>query len=300
LLLIARVLVVAGAAMLTSCGHNSPPKFGHDSPPKFEPTNPGETLVKTSNIARPDSLAVDSKNNLYVLDTGSAAKVVKIKPDGTQSTLGFGELKDPGRVSVDAQDNVYVADKGNYRVLRLNAKTGEVETLPSLPAPTANNGYAVVWDAHADRSGNLFALGNPCRLLVLKSGEPTWRTVVELPQCSAQNFTVDDDDTLYIAEDKGVIKVLSDGSSHERLPVEVTKGGPLGITIAKNGRLYITPHWGDTIYLYDRGGAQSQLKLTHLRPDDTNLLNAIAVDNNMNVYVAESLQNFIVKVAPPS
>jgi hypothetical protein len=93
--------------------------------------------------------------------------------------------------------------------------------------------------------------------------------------------------------------VSSDGSSHQLLPIEVSKAGPLGITFDKNGRLYITPHYGDTIYMYDRG-EQSQLKLTHLHPDSTSLLNAIAVDTNLNVYVAEPLQNFIVKVSAPS
>ena len=280
---------------------------GNDSKPTFNPTNPKETLVRGEGIRNPSSLAVDRAGNLYVADTANN-RVVQITPAGAQAVLPFNGLKTPDRISVDPNDNVYVVESAlnnnQARGLRLNARAGTVDALP--PSPPGNaNGQAYLIDVQADAKGNIYALdtggtsstsGLRCRLLVSPPDALRWRVLTEIDDCSAENFVVDDDGTLYVAAKPGIIEVSADGRQPERISIATTFP-PLGIARDSKGRLYIAASWGDTIYVYD-AGQQSQLKLTHLNPNSRSLLNAIAVDKDMNVYIAEPLQNFIVKVAP--
>jgi DNA-binding beta-propeller fold protein YncE len=72
----------------------------------------------------PSGIAVDSKGNVLVADTGNG-RVEKFSPTstfisaiGTKGT-GNGQLGAPNGIAVDPNDNLYVADAGNHRVQKL-------------------------------------------------------------------------------------------------------------------------------------------------------------------------------------
>lgn len=69
----------------------------------------------------PSGLAVDSRGNLFVADTGNH-RIQKLSPQGRflaawgRRGAGPGELESPAAVAVGPGDVVYVADRGNHRI----------------------------------------------------------------------------------------------------------------------------------------------------------------------------------------
>jgi glucose/arabinose dehydrogenase len=62
-------------------------------------------------------VAVDSQGDVFIADTGNG-RVVEVKTDGTQTTVGSG-LSGPRGVAVDSQGDVFIADSGNDRVVKV-------------------------------------------------------------------------------------------------------------------------------------------------------------------------------------
>ena len=77
----------------------------------------------------PSGIAVDSKGNVLVADTGNG-RVEKFSPTSTFiSTIGMkgagnGQLGAPNGIAVDRNGNVYIADAGNHRVQKLAPNGG--------------------------------------------------------------------------------------------------------------------------------------------------------------------------------
>ena len=64
-------------------------------------------------------MAVDGSGDVFIADTGNN-RVVEVKADGTQTTVGSG-LNDPVGVAVDGTGDVFIADFGNNRVVEVKA-----------------------------------------------------------------------------------------------------------------------------------------------------------------------------------
>lgn len=85
-------------------------------------------------FSSPRGLAVDTRRDVYVADTGNH-RVRRISPNGrTQTVVGTGEpgfsgdsgpaylarLDSPSGLAVDSASNIYLADRGNHRVRRIS------------------------------------------------------------------------------------------------------------------------------------------------------------------------------------
>jgi len=92
-------------------------------------------------LNRPQGIAIDSSNNLYVADTGNN-EVREITPAGTITTIAS-QLNNPLSVAVDGQGSVYIADAGNNRIVQVTA--GTVNTFAKI-----NGVLAVAVDAAGD------------------------------------------------------------------------------------------------------------------------------------------------------
>lgn len=116
----------------------------------------GPALLATLNS--PESVAIDSTNNLYIADTGNN-KIRKITPDGNISTVLDG-LNNPEYVAVDKTGAVYVADTGNDRVVKI-ALSGNTSVLAQVLQPGAvmvdANGN--VWISELARVSRISASG---------------------------------------------------------------------------------------------------------------------------------------------
>ena len=116
----------------------------------------GPALAATLNS--PESVAMDSTNNLYIADTGNN-KIRKITPDGNISTVLDG-LNNPEYVAVDGTGAVYVADTGNDRVVKI-ALSGTTSVLAQVlkPAAVMVDGKGNVWLSELARVSEISASG---------------------------------------------------------------------------------------------------------------------------------------------
>ena len=90
-----------------------------------------QIVNKTDPFSAPNSVALDTQGNIYVIDA-SNSRVQKFDRDGKFLTMWGSQGKDDGQfmfggsdvpqgdVAVDAAGNVYIADYGNYRVQKFD------------------------------------------------------------------------------------------------------------------------------------------------------------------------------------
>ncbi|GGD79820.1 YIP1 family protein [Paenibacillus nasutitermitis] len=93
--------------------------------PETDPEHP-ETKMAAA-LSSPQDLFIDSRDHLYIADTGNN-RIVEFNPAGgfvRQLTVPESPLSKPEGVFVDASGELYVADTGNARIVRLSA-TGEM------------------------------------------------------------------------------------------------------------------------------------------------------------------------------
>lgn len=98
-------------------------------------------LALESPLVDPRAVAVDSRNNIYILERGGHALRV-VAPDGRIRTVaGTGragaadgpalqaELNSPKHIAVDLEDNVVIADDRNKRIRKYNARQGTLTSI---------------------------------------------------------------------------------------------------------------------------------------------------------------------------
>jgi DNA-binding beta-propeller fold protein YncE len=137
----------------------------------------GRRGSRPGELDSPSGLAVDSRGNLYVADTGNH-RVQKLSPRGKPLAAwgsrgsGPGQFESPGGVAVGPGDVVYVADGGNHRIQAFDASgrllrqwgsrgrgAGQLERPAGLAVDAA--GYVYVADSGNDRIQKFDPRGKP-------------------------------------------------------------------------------------------------------------------------------------------
>jgi DNA-binding beta-propeller fold protein YncE len=124
------------------------------------------TLGPPEGFNRPEGLAVDSQNNVYVVDTGNN-RAVELSPTGARLAV-FGEtvgLSRPEGIAVDIRGNVYVADTGHDRIVEFSARGDLLATLGAAVHLHSPQGVAV------DRHDNLYVADASNNRIVKLSAE---------------------------------------------------------------------------------------------------------------------------------
>jgi len=203
-------------------------------------------------LRHPLGVAIDAAGDIFIADTGMN-RVVKIAPDGTQSTIG-GQFSAPQGVLVDGAGNVFVTDSGN-NALRMVSPNGAIQTLWTNGATGS---------MAMDSAGDLFfSAGTSVERLsavsgaispVAGTGEFTFAAapgfvsgVEEIGAASA--VALDAAGSIYVADrGKGVIERVS---THCALTVEggTTLRQPAGLAFDAKGNLYISDATQGTIWI---------------------------------------------------
>jgi sugar lactone lactonase YvrE len=175
-----------------------------------------------ASVQTPASVAVDNAGNVYIAETPSH-RIRKVGTDGVITTVagngiqGFAgdaglavlsSLNAPSGVAVDASGNLYIADQFNFRVRKVSP-SGVISTVAGDGDP---NGLAPT-DVAVDAAGNLFiADSRNHRVWKLVPGGAL-TTIAAGPLNSPAAITVDNANTVFIAEQNGrVQRINADGT----------------------------------------------------------------------------------------
>lgn len=198
--------------------------------------------ASAATFRHPEHLAFDSKGNLYVCDNsndrvrkidGQTGLISTVLGNGQRASNGDGgpaveaSTLMPDAIFLDAHDNLYVGEKYGYRVRKVDAATGIVQTLVGNGVP----GFGEE--------------GLP--------GEETHCNSVEV------GIWVDPDGTLFWSDCSGrlrrrdgqtgiVTTVLGGASVHDGEPATAAfLNGPGGLAVGPNGDIYIADVWNQRI-----------------------------------------------------
>jgi len=285
------------------------------SPIKFSKPKLLMTLGSTENInfKNPSAIAVDSMNNIYVVDSGNS-QIKKFNSTGklllSWGSLGTGngQFKKPSGILID-QKYVYIADTGNARIQKFDK----------------NGNFVLTWGTYGDGRG-LFhtpvALAEDGNgdLFVSDSGtnriqifDPIGKYVDEIHpdltnggNFNATNSVVlDSENNLYVvvSDANRVLKYSNVGNFINFFGSFGDEEGrfenPTSIGIDSNGYLYVTDTDNYRIQKFDSDG-------TYLTswgsfgngPEQFEAPVGISIDSMNNLYVVDKVNNSVQKFAP--
>ena len=246
----------------------------------------------------PAAVAVDGAGNVYVADSGNNT-IRKITPGGVVTTLagtpGTGGSADgtgsaaqfsiPNCIAVDGSGTLYVADTGNLTIRKITPG-GEVTTLAGTAGVIGSD----------DGTGSAARFNTP------------------------QGVTVDGSGNVYVADSgNNTIRKITPGAVVTTLAGAVGSPGvadgtgsaaqfsyPYGVAADASGKVYVADRDNHTIRKITSGGVVTTVAGTasnHGSADGTgstarfNGPRGVAVDGSGNVYVADTYNHAIRKIA---
>jgi len=271
----------------------------------------------------PSGLAFDGSGNLYIADTGNNI-IREITPDGTiipfagDSFQGYvgdtgpatsAALSIPTDVFIDSKGNAYIADTGNS-VIREVGTDGNINTFAgngtngytgdSLVSNTAElngpRGVAV------DSSGNVYIadFGN---YVIRKATPNTLTPTVTTNLDGTTTTTYNSNSIITTIAGNGSNGFSGDGSA----ATSAMMAGPWGIALDSSGNLYIADVFNARVRKIASGGTISTVAgngLLSYSGDGSAAVKAqlysprgVAVDAQGNLYIADSSNNRVRKVA---
>jgi uncharacterized protein (TIGR03437 family) len=267
-------------------------------------------------LIEPRNVAVDLDGTLYISDFG-AHQVFRVAPGGILTTLagtgkaGFSgdnaaaplaQLNSPAGLASDSNGSVYIADSGNNRIRRVYQ--GVITTVDNVTEPTG------------------VALGPTGTLYIAASGYFGTQFKAVAGISFALDVAVDQAGNIYATEGQYIAEVASNGTvsiiagsgappyfGGDNGPATAARlHSPSGAAIDHSGNFYIADTANNRIRMITSAGVITTIAGTGTAGSsgDNGLatiaqLNAprsVAVDSQYNIYVADTGNNSIRKIAP--
>jgi uncharacterized protein (TIGR03437 family) len=270
--------------------------------------------VTSASINYPDTVAVDSKGNLYFSDTLNGA-IRMITPTGIISTfagsqvLGIGgtgdggpatsaELDLPAGIAFDSAGNLYIADSGNFRIRMVTASTGIITTIAGSGTQGFSNGTGAATSAHLNGTRQIAVAPNGAIYIA-----------------DSHNNQIRKISNGIISLVAGSPTALSGYSGDGGLAVQALLNAPTGVAVDSAGNIYICDKDNDRIRMVTpdgiihtiAGGGLSVLGSPSpgYSGDGGPALSAqfdeptsIILDSSGNLYIADVGNNIIRKLVP--
>lgn len=252
----------------------------------------------------PSGIGIDSADNLYVADAGNST-IRKISPSGMVATFagsagnsGFTDDKGtaarfylPVGINVDGSDNIYVADAGN-NIIRMITQDGTVTTVAGkgqMPSVGSNNGPRTAarfyhpTNTAVDSAGNIFVADSANHVIRKISADGTVTTLAG---------------------------AAGSGGSVDGAESAARFNNPTDVAIANDGSIYVADSFNNTIRKISADG--STVTTVAGSPGLTgsvdgigtsarfNAPSSVAVDASGNVFVSDTYNHTIRKIAPDS
>ena len=219
-------------------------------------------------------LAMDGVGNIYVADGGSN-RIRKITAQGVVTTLAGGAAAGstdgpgsearfdvPAAIAVDAQGNLYVGEAGKPRIRKISP-AGMVTTIAGgsesghVDGPASSARFGLIAGFAIDTAGNLYiadATNYAIRKLGIDGNVTTVRGGIgNSTMLVAHAVAVDDAGVLYVGGG-GLQKILPSGAMST-----IAYGGPAGIALTKDGRVYYADYVNNAVFEISAAGAVTQL-----------------------------------------
>jgi sugar lactone lactonase YvrE len=153
-----RVIDLASGVVSTVAGNGK----------KGKPSD-GDVAIRAP-LVDPRAVAVDSKDNIYVLERGGHALRV-VSPEGIIKTVvGTGtagdtvgaalqtQLRSPKHIGIDNKDNVLIVDEANQRILRFNPGQSTVTAILGKGVEQPNRGLSKPHGVYFHTDGTIYVV----------------------------------------------------------------------------------------------------------------------------------------------
>lgn len=265
------------------------------------------------NFKNPRAIAVDSMNNIYVVDSGNSQ--IK-KFDSTGKLLlswgslgsGNGQFKNPSGILID-QKYVYIVDTGNSRIQKFDKNGNFV-----LTWGTYGDGRGLFHTPVAlaeDRNGDLFVSDSGTNKIQIFDPIGKYRDEIHPVLINGGNFNVtnsivfDSENNFYVvvSDANRVLKYSNIGNFINFFGSSGNEEGrfenPTSIGIDSNGYLYVTDTNNYRIQKFDSDGTSLvSWGSFGTGPEQFEGPIGISIDSMNNLYVVDKVNNNVQKFAP--
>jgi sugar lactone lactonase YvrE len=241
---------------------------------------PLATLV--SNLDEPYGVAVDSRGNVFIADSGYPAIMEWTPASDTLTNLVSSGLSNPRGVAVDGADNLYISDYANNAIYEWPAAS---HTLTNLVSSQLFNPFGLA----VDGADNIYIADyGGLAIKEYSVAESNLTTLVSSELLFPSGVAVDVAGNVYITDTgNNVVKKWTAANSNVTVLVSGL-AGPSGVAVDGSGNIYIADTGNHAVKKWTAASGNVTTLVSNLAGPS-----GVAVDGSGNVYIADTAGNAI-------